>query len=67
MASQRTRNELGRIIANAVHMWKLGQRVDRDSGILPDEHITVELTETGITVTAFEPPKPRRQAKQRDE
>ena len=70
MASQKTRNELGRLLANVVHMWKLGNRSDPPSGVLPDEQITVELTETGFTITAFESPTPRtnnRRAKSSDE
>jgi len=59
MASQKTRNELGRLLANVLHMWKLGNRQDRPAGVLPDDQITVELTETGFVVTAFEAPSPR--------
>jgi hypothetical protein len=64
MASQQTRNELGRLLANTLHMWKLGHREDRANGVLPDESITIELTDTGFTITAFEPKqKPKRQVK----
>jgi hypothetical protein len=38
-------------------MWKLGHREDRASGILPDDDITIELTDTGFKITAFEAKK----------
>ena len=57
MASQQTRNDLGRLLANTLHMWKIGNREDRPNGVLSESDITIEATSTGFKITAFEAKK----------
>jgi hypothetical protein len=57
MASQKTRDDLGRLLANTLHMWKVGNREDRPNGVLSESDITIEATDTGFKITAFEAKK----------
>ena len=57
MASQRIRNDLGRQLANTLHLFRLQQRREPESGVLAPDDITIEATETGYTITVFEPTK----------
>ena len=57
MASQRIRNDLGRQLANTLHLFRLQQRREPESGVLAPDDITIEATETGYTITVFEQPK----------
>jgi hypothetical protein len=64
MASQKTRDDLGRLLANTLHMWKVGNREDRPNGVLSESDITIEATDTGFKITAFEAKKaPKRVTK----
>jgi len=57
MASQRVRNDLGRQLANTLHLFRLQQRREPEKGVLAADDITIEATDTGYVVTVFEAPK----------